>query len=151
MAFSLFGYLTKPFEYKVESSSSVSILEKVITVFLATTLIIASIGVIISISGTSTLFINIETLDKLLPSLSSLLITDIIIILFFIPEFFVLKYIENKILNPITSFAEIEEFIKENERIEAEGLVNVYRGSGKILMAPLTGKLKFRDLPKSDK
>lgn len=35
--------------------------------------------------------------------------------------------------------------------VSGEGLVNVYRGTGKILMAPLTGKLKFRDLPKSDK
>lgn len=35
--------------------------------------------------------------------------------------------------------------------VSGEGLVNVYRGTGKILMAPLTGKLKIRDLPKSDK
>ena len=35
--------------------------------------------------------------------------------------------------------------------VSGEGLVNVYRGTGKILMAPLTGKLKLRDLPKSDK
>lgn len=35
--------------------------------------------------------------------------------------------------------------------VSGEGWVNVYRGTGKILMAPLTGKLKLRDLPKSDK
>ena len=35
--------------------------------------------------------------------------------------------------------------------VSGEGLVNVYRGTGKILMAPLTGKIKFRDLPKADK
>ncbi|WP_407454831.1 AIM24 family protein [Methanobrevibacter sp.] len=35
--------------------------------------------------------------------------------------------------------------------VSGEGLVNVYRGTGKILMAPLTGKLKLRDLPNSDK
>jgi uncharacterized protein (AIM24 family) len=35
--------------------------------------------------------------------------------------------------------------------VSGEGFVNVYRGTGKILMAPLTGHLKFRDLPKSDK
>lgn len=35
--------------------------------------------------------------------------------------------------------------------VSGEGLVNVYRGTGKILMAPLTGKLKIKDLPKSDK
>lgn len=31
--------------------------------------------------------------------------------------------------------------------VSGEGLVNVYRGTGKILMAPLSGKLKLRDLP----
>ena len=35
--------------------------------------------------------------------------------------------------------------------MSGEGLVNVYRGTGKILMAPLTGRLKLRDLPHSDK
>lgn len=35
--------------------------------------------------------------------------------------------------------------------MSGEGLVNVYRGTGKILMAPLTGHLKLRDLPTSDK
>ena len=35
--------------------------------------------------------------------------------------------------------------------VSGEGFVNVYRGTGKILMAPLTGKLRLRDLPTSDK
>lgn len=35
--------------------------------------------------------------------------------------------------------------------VSGEGLVNVYRGTGKILMAPLTGKLSYRDLPQSDR
>lgn len=35
--------------------------------------------------------------------------------------------------------------------VSGEGLVNVYKGTGKILMAPLMGKLKYRDLPNSNK
>lgn len=35
--------------------------------------------------------------------------------------------------------------------VSGEGLVNVYRGTGKILMAPLTGKLSYHDLPQSDR
>jgi len=35
--------------------------------------------------------------------------------------------------------------------MSGEGFVNVYRGTGKILMAPLSGHLKLRDLPVSDK
>ena len=33
--------------------------------------------------------------------------------------------------------------------VSGEGFVNVYRGTGKILMAPLSGSIKLRDLPKS--
>ena len=35
--------------------------------------------------------------------------------------------------------------------VSGEGLVNVYRGTGKILMAPLSGHLKLRDRPTSAK
>ena len=35
--------------------------------------------------------------------------------------------------------------------VSGEGLVNVYKGTGKILMAPLTSKLKYRDRPQADK
>ena len=31
--------------------------------------------------------------------------------------------------------------------VSGEGFVNVYRGTGKILMAPLSGRLKYRELP----
>ena len=52
--------------------------------------------------------------------------TDIIIVLFFIPGIIILKYIENKVIEPISSFSKIEKFIEENEKIESEGLVNIY-------------------------
>ena len=54
------------------------------------------------------------------------IITDMILLIFLIPTMFILKYIENKIIVPISSFSEIEKFIKENEKIETEGLVNLY-------------------------
>lgn len=34
--------------------------------------------------------------------------------------------------------------------VSGEGLVNVYRGTGKILMAPLNSRLKYQNLPTSD-
>ena len=55
-----------------------------------------------------------------------LVISDIIIILFFIPGIIILKYIGDNVVKPITSFSEIERFIKEDEKIEAEGLIKVY-------------------------
>ena len=56
----------------------------------------------------------------------TLIITDVIIILFFIPGIIILKYIEDKVFKPILSFSEIEGFIKENEKIESDGLVEIY-------------------------
>jgi sigma-B regulation protein RsbU (phosphoserine phosphatase) len=46
--------------------------------------------------------------------------------MFFIPGVAILKYIESKVIMPISSFSEIEKFIKEDEKIETEGLVNTY-------------------------
>lgn len=36
------------------------------------------------------------------------------------------QYMEKKVIEPLSSFSEIEKFIKENEKIESEGLVNLY-------------------------
>ena len=51
---------------------------------------------------------------------------DIFFIIFFIPSILVLRYIENNVINPIVSFSEIEKFIKKGDRIESDGLINVY-------------------------
>jgi sigma-B regulation protein RsbU (phosphoserine phosphatase) len=48
------------------------------------------------------------------------------LLVFLIPSLNVLKYIEMKVIEPILSFSEIEKFIHENERIESEGLVDIY-------------------------
>ena len=50
----------------------------------------------------------------------------VIFIIFFIPSILILRYIENYVINPIISFSEIEKFIKKGDRIESDGLVNVY-------------------------
>lgn len=44
------------------------------------------------------------------------------------PSLLVLKYIERNVINPIVSFSRIEKFIKKGDRIESDGLVNVYSG-----------------------
>ena len=121
----LFGYLTKPFTYKIQPTGENTIIEKIIRNFLIITLIIAIIGVLISILSYDSLthFNNLNIYLYLMPAL---IITDVIIIIFFIPGIIILKYIENKVIDPISSFSEIEGFIKENEKIESEGLVEIY-------------------------
>ena len=58
--------------------------------------------------------------------MQGLILTDIIIIFSFIPGFIILRYTEKRVIQPISSFSEIEKFIKENEKIESEGLVKLY-------------------------
>ena len=121
----LFAYLTKPFEYEIESIEKNTIIEKIIRNFLIITLAIAIIGVIISIFSVN--FIeNIENMNLYVYLMPMLIISDILIILFFAPGMVILRYLEENVIKPISSFSEIEGFIKENEKIEAEGLVDIY-------------------------
>ncbi len=120
----LFGYLTKPFEYEIQPSDENTIIENIVRNFLIITLAIAIFGTLISILSynfvihfNNTLYIHMMPL---------LIITDVILIIFFIPGIISLRYVERKVIKPISSFSEIENFINENEKIEAEGLIDIY-------------------------
>lgn len=121
----LFAYLTKPFEYKIEKNDENTMIESIVQNFLIITLIIAIMGFLLSILSNNLVGI-IENTNIYISLTQGLLITDIIIILFFIPGIIILNYIERKVIKPISAFSEIERFINENEKIEAEGLLNIY-------------------------
>ncbi|WP_298499856.1 PP2C family protein-serine/threonine phosphatase [uncultured Methanobrevibacter sp.] len=121
----LFGYLTKPFTYEIQPNVENTITEKIIKNFLLITLVIAVMG--LAISFLSINFIShIDNGNIYLILMPALILTDTIIILFFIPGLLILRYIENKVMKPILAFSEIEGFINENEKIESEGLVEIY-------------------------
>ena len=120
----LFAYLTKPFEHRIELPDKNTIIEKIINSFIVITLAIAVFGVLITyMIYNYVIDTNINLYLQIMPGF---IITDMILLIFLIPTMFILKYIENKIIVPISSFSEIEKFIKENEKIETEGLVNLY-------------------------
>ena len=121
----LFSYLTKPFNHEIQENNENTITEKILQIFLIITLTIAISGIILSIFGNSYLsrYFGGNTYLIIMPEL---IITDMIIILFFIPGIIILRYIEKKILKPISSFSEIERFIRENEKIESDGLLKMY-------------------------
>ena len=129
----LYAYLTKPHEDEIDENEENTITKNILNVFLATILIIAILGLFISFFSYNFLE-EITTLPDVvnnpffvyLYSLRGFIITDGIILLFFIPCIIILKYVENKVIKPISAFSEIKQFIKENEKIESEGLVNVY-------------------------
>lgn len=121
----LFGYLTKPFKGNIKSDDENTIIEKIIRNFLIITLTIAILGLLISILSHN-FVTHLDENNVYLILMPSLIVTDILIILFFIPGIIILKYVEDRVIKPITSFSEIEGFIHENEKIEAEGLLEIY-------------------------
>ena len=122
----LIAYITKPIEYDAEYDNSVTTLEKIINISLIITLVIAIFGIIMSFIGYSNKFINVDLLEEYIPTMPLLILADAVITLFLIPCFEMLRYIEKRVTKPISSFSEIEDFIREDERIEAEGLLEVY-------------------------
>ena len=121
----LFAYLTKPFEHDIQPSDENTIIEAIIRNFLIITLTIAIFGVAISMLSLN-MVSKIDDGNIYLRLMPMLIITDILIILFFIPGMIILGYIERKVVKPISSFSEIEGFINENEKIESDGLVEIY-------------------------
>ena len=123
----LFAYLTKPFTSDISEVDSNSIPESIMNRFLIIILILTIIG--LAISSDSVL---IKLADVYLSGtaedvvISMLLITDGLLLVFLIPSLSVLRYVENKVIEPISKFSKIENFVKENQKIESEGLLNIY-------------------------
>ena len=123
----LYFVITIPITSKVHIDNSESIPEEVMNIFLVTVLFIVIVGVLISDD-----YLLIPVIDSLFSFnaneiiISMMIITDIILIIFFIPSIFVLKYIEIKVIEPILSFSKIEDYIHENEKIESDEIVEIY-------------------------
>lgn len=120
-------YLTKPINREITRIPYNRIPEKIMNIFLVTSLIILVIGYIVASDE-----VLITALDLYLPinideiMILVFLMMDILFIIYFIPSILVLKYIENNVIDPIVSFSGIEKFIKKGDRIESDGLVKVY-------------------------
>lgn len=127
LTFLIFLYTTKPITVKISEITFNSIPEKIMNIFLLATLIIVILGMVISLDHTF-----ITAVDEILPidfyevKLSIMIFIDILLIIFFIPSVAVLKYVEHEVIYPITSFSKIEKFVKKGDKIESEGLIDIY-------------------------
>ena len=127
LAILLFVYALKPIVVEVNDLSSHFSPEKIMNIFLLETLAIVLLGIIISSDRTL-----VNAITSLLPlndvevTISIFILMDLILIIFFIPSLFVLRYVEKKVVNPIVSFSAIEQFIKKGDKIESDGLIDVY-------------------------
>lgn len=123
----LFAYLSKPITSDIVIKNSKSIPEEIMNLFHLTLLFIIIVGILMSYDS-----ILITAIDDFLPinaneiMISMMMLIDILLLIFFIPSMSVLRYIEIRVIEPIISFSKIENFIHENEKIESEGLVNIY-------------------------
>lgn len=79
----LFSYLTKPFSYKIESNNENTIIKKIVRTFLAITLVIAISGILIASLGYNYIT-HVSNLNPYIYTMPALILSDIIIILFFI-------------------------------------------------------------------
>ena len=111
----LFSYLRKPITSDIYTEDYDSIPEDIMNIFLLTTLFMVIFGIIV-----------VLPINRTEVVLSMMCFIDILLLIFLIPSLTVLKYIERKVIEPILSFAKIEEFIHENEKIESDGLVKIY-------------------------
>ena len=120
-------YITKPITSQVEKIPYNRIPERIMKIFLITTLLILIIGYLVAsdriLTNVLDFYLPID-IDEII--ILVFLIMDIFYIIFFIPSILILKYIENNVINPIVSFSEIEKFIKKGDRIESDGLIRVY-------------------------
>ena len=123
----IWTYALKPVNIKISKTPFNSIPEKIMNIFFLATLIIICLGIIISFDD-----ILISRIDDFLPlnyseiAISIMMLTDILLIIFFVPSIAVLRYVENKVVNPLINFSKIEKFIKKGDKIKTEGLINTY-------------------------
>lgn len=118
-------YIRKPVK-KVQTMSYVSIPEKIMDMFLALILVVVIIGIlslIIPYENYISMLENISPHDSYLLMLTSL---DLQILIIFIPSYFIVRYIEAKVVKPLLSFSKIESRILEDQKIEVNDLINVY-------------------------
>ena len=119
--------LFEPFTSKMSPIREDSIPEKIMNIFLLSIFFMLLISVILAFDQ-----VIIMAVDDFLPLsfmeivISTFILTDILLILFMIPSLAVLRVVEKRAIRPMLDFSQIENFVREGEKIESDGLVNVY-------------------------
>lgn len=119
-------YDTKPIT-EINEIKYQSITEKIIDRFLIITFILGLIGILTVIFDWEIYLINImRNISQHQLLLFIILLIDVLLAIFFIPSYFVIRYVEKKVVNPLISFSKIESQIKEDETIELNDLTETY-------------------------
>ena len=114
--------LTKPLSRKISIPNKTTS-EKIMNIFLITAVI--TLFAIVLWFSIDTILLENEILDNE-SELMIILSADIYFLIFFVPSTAVLRYIENKLIKPIQSLSKVKGFIHKNQKIETEGLLEIY-------------------------
>ena len=120
-------YSKRPITSDIIINNAKSVPEEIMKRFQITILLIVIFGVLLSYDD-----YIINAIEYSLPLneneiiILMMALIDILLLFFLIPSLAVLKYIEMKVIEPISSFSKIENFIRENEKIESDKLVDIY-------------------------
>lgn len=122
----LFIYIRRPIT-KITKIEYISITEKLMTGFVVLSILIVTSYVLIIYSPLFEIIVGLMfSISSNQKYLLEVLFLDLLIVVILIPSLFLLGYMERKIVKPVLSFSKIEGFIKENEKIESEGLLKIY-------------------------
>ena len=114
--------LTKPLSRKISIPDKTTS-EKIMNIFLITAVI--TLFAIVLWFSIDTILLENEILNNE-SELMIILSADIYFLIFFLPSTAVLRYIENKLIKPIQSLSKVKGFIHKNQKIETEGLLEIY-------------------------
>lgn len=119
-------YSRKPIK-EVTNIKFTSIPERIMGIFVVMTLIVTVIHFFVLSFDELNYILNIlEIVASNQEYLLLIMFLDFFVILFFFPALFMLRYVEKKLIKPITEFSKIENYIKVDEKIETDSLLNVY-------------------------
>ena len=119
-------YNRKPIT-KIAKINYTSIPEKIIISFIILSFLIVAIDRLIIISPLPDMVYDlIRGISENQIDLLLLQFLDLSIFAFAIPSMILLAYIERKLIKPVMSFSKIDGFIRDNEKIESEGLLHLY-------------------------
>ncbi len=122
----LIMYNTKPITEIVKINYT-SIPEKIMISFIILSFIIVLVDRLIIYSPLPEMIFDvISGISENQMNLFLLQFLDLTIFAFAVPSMILLAYIERKLIKPVISFSKIDGFIKENEKIESEGLLDIY-------------------------
>ena len=123
----LYAFFLIPFTSDIREDKSNSILSTIMNYYLIIIIIICAVCFFVAYD--SVLFILVMTYVPIIADdviISAFLSSDLLLLIFLVPSLFVLRYIEKKVVTPVKKFSQIEDLVKENEKIASEKLLDIY-------------------------